>query len=82
MRLWAKERGNQYLHIGGGVGGQKDNLYTFKSGFSKQRHEFFTLRSIVDTEKYNDLLHFRAKAIDKSVEDLQESNFFPAYRAS
>lgn len=81
MRLWAKERGNKYLHIGGGVGGKKDNLYTFKSGFSKQRHEFFTLRSVVDTERYNDLLHFRAKSINKSVEELQQSQFFPAYRA-
>jgi hypothetical protein len=82
MRLWAKERGNQYLHIGGGVGGKQDNLYTFKSGFSKQRHEFFTWRSVVDLERYNDLLQFRANAINKSVEELQQSQFFPAYRAS
>jgi hypothetical protein len=82
VRLWAKERGNQYLHIGGGVGGQKDNLYTFKSGFSKQRHDFFTLRTVVDSNMYNDLLHFRAKTINKSVEDLKTSTFFPAYRAS
>ena len=82
MRLWAKARGNKYLHIGGGVGGKKDNLYTFKSGFSKQRHEFFTLRSIVDKHLYNDLLKFRAKSIDKSIEELQQSCFFPAYRAS
>lgn len=82
MRLWAKERGNQYLHIGGGVGGEKDNLYTFKSGFSKQRHDFFTLRSVVDTEKYNDLLQLRAKTINKPFEELEVSQFFPAYRAN
>lgn len=82
MRLWAKARGNKYLHIGGGVGGKKDNLYTFKSGFSKQRHEFFTLRSVVDTERYNYLLNFKANAMDKSVEELEESQFFPAYRAN
>jgi len=82
MRLWAKERGNKYLHIGGGVGGKQDNLYTFKSGFSKQRHEFFTLRSIVDPARYNDLVSFRANAINKSVEELQQTPFFPAYRAS
>ena len=81
MRLWAKARGNKYLHIGGGVGGKQDNLYTFKSGFSKQRHEFFTMRSVVDTPRYNDLLQFRAKSINKSVEELQRSQFFPAYRA-
>lgn len=82
MRLWAKERGNQYLHIGGGVGGKKDNLYTFKSGFSKQRHEFLTLRSIVDREKYNHLLQLRANVLNKSVAELEQSEFFPAYRAS
>ncbi len=82
MRLWAKARGNQYLHIGGGVGGKKDNLYTFKSGFSKQRHEFLTLRSIVDHNRYKELLEFRAKSINKSVEELKQSQFFPAYRAS
>lgn len=81
MRLWAKARGNQYLHIGGGVGGKKDNLYTFKSGFSKQRHEFFTFRSVVNQQKYNDLVQFRAKSIDKSVQELEQSQFFPAYRA-
>ncbi|WP_019503972.1 GNAT family N-acetyltransferase [Pleurocapsa sp. PCC 7319] len=82
MRLWAKARGNQYLHIGGGVGGKKDNLYTFKSGFSKQRHEFLTLRSVIDNNNYNNLIEFRAQSINKSVEDLKKSQFFPAYRAS
>jgi hypothetical protein len=82
MRLWAKARGNQYLHLGGGVGGIKDNLYTFKSGFSQQRHEFLTCRLVVDSDLYNDLLQFRAKILNKSVEELQSSQFFPAYRAS
>lgn len=82
MRLWAKARGNKYLHIGGGVGGKEDNLYTFKSGFSKQRHEFFTWRSIVHPENYNNLVKFRASTINKSVEELQQNPFFPAYRAS
>ena len=82
MRLWAKARDNKYLHIGGGVGGNKDNLYTFKSGFSKQRHDFYTLRSVVDTQRYNHLVKLKADAIDKSVEELQESQFFPAYRAN
>lgn len=82
MRLWAKDRGNKYLHIGGGVGGKKDNLYTFKSGFSKQRHNFYTLRAVVDDNRYKDLLKFRAKTINKSVQDLEKSSFFPAYRAS
>lgn len=53
-----------------------------KSGFSKQRHQFFTLRKIVDAELYNKLLQARANSINKSVAELQSSQFFPAYRAS
>lgn len=80
MRLWAKDRGNRYLHMGGGVNGKKDDLYTFKSGFSKQRHQFFTLRSIVNDSIYNDLLKSRAKLLSKTIEELNASQFFPAYR--
>ena len=82
MSLWAKARDNEYLHIGGGVGGKKDNLFTFKSGFSKQRHQFFTLRLVVDETKYSELTISRAKELNKSPEELIESQFFPAYRAS
>ena len=81
-RLWAKERGNKFLHIGGGVGGQKDKLFTFKSGFSKQRHQFFTMRLIIDEEKYDYLVSHKAQAKNISVAQLKESNFFPAYRAN
>lgn len=83
VRLWAKERGNRYMHIGGGVGGsQNDSLYRFKSGFSRQRHNWQILRLIADKEKYDCLLQIRAKALNTPVEKLLESNFFPAYRAS
>ncbi|WP_036487784.1 GNAT family N-acetyltransferase [Myxosarcina sp. GI1] len=81
MRLWGKERGNKFLHIGGGVGGKKDNLYTFKSGFSRQRHQFLTLRLIVDRDKYNYLVNLRANNLDIPPETLLKTNFFPAYRA-
>lgn len=83
VRLWAKERGNQFLHLGGGIGGSKeDKLHTFKSGFSRQRHDFLTLRLVTDKEKYTHLLNQRAKVLKKPVEELLNSNFFPAYRAS
>ena len=82
VRVWAKERGNKYMHIGGGVGGCKtDSLYHFKSGFSRQRHNWQILRLILDEEKYDYLLQTRAKALNIPVEKLLESNFFPAYRA-
>jgi hypothetical protein len=81
VRLWGRERGNEYLHIGGGIGGlSTDSLFTFKSGFSRQRHEFSTMRLIADDYKYFKLVELRAKELNKEVQELVESNFFPAYR--
>lgn len=83
VRLWAKERGNEFLHIGGGVGGSTtDSLYTFKSGFSRQRHHFLTLKLITDEEKYYSLVNLRAKALNTQAEALLSLDFFPAYRSS
>lgn len=76
-RYWAKERGNRYLHIGGGVGSNEDALYRFKSGFSKQRHKFWTLRLITNLTQYNHLVSLKEQ---ERCEPL-ETNFFPAYRA-
>jgi Acetyltransferase (GNAT) domain len=81
MRLWAKARGNTFLHIGGGVGGSKeDKLYTFKSGFSRQRHRFKTARFVIDPAKYEHLVNLRAQALGVSASQLLETDFFPAYR--
>lgn len=81
-RFWAKERGNKFLHLGGGLGGAKDSLYHFKAGFSQQRHKFLTLRLVTNHEHYNSLIHSRAKALNTRPEQLINSGFFPAYRAS
>ncbi len=82
VRYWAKERGNELMHIGSGVGGTKDSLYHFKAGFSKQRHDWLALRLIPDIEKYNYLTHLRAESLNTKVEKLFESSFFPAYRSN
>jgi hypothetical protein len=80
-RYWAHQRGNQFLHLGGGVGASKDAVYNFKAGFSKLRHSFYTLRLIVDRQKYRYLVEMKAKSLDIPVENLLSSNFFPAYRS-
>lgn len=82
VRFWAKERGNQVFHLGGGVGSAKDSLYHFKAGFSKQRHTFQTFRLIVDTKQYLNLVKLRAKYLNTEAEKLLETDFFPAYRLS
>lgn len=81
-RYWAKSRGNEFFHMGGGVGGSnQDSLFAFKSGFSQERHNFFTMRLITDREKYEHLVELRAKYLNIHPEELLRSNFFPAYRA-
>jgi Acetyltransferase (GNAT) domain len=81
MRLWAKARGNTFLHIGGGVGGSKeDKLYTFKSGFSRQRHRFMTARFVINPANYEHLINLRAQTLGISSTQLLETGFFPAYR--
>lgn len=81
-RYWAHRRGNKFLHLGGGIGGEQDHLYRFKAGFSKLRHPFYTLRSIVDRDKYDYLLDLKARSSNIAVEKLRDSGFFPAYRSS
>ena len=82
VRYWAKERGNEFLHLGGGYGGAKDGVYNFKAGFSKERRIFLTLRLITDEQKYHHLVDLRAKYLNTSSEKLLNSDFFPAYRSS
>lgn len=81
VRLWAKSRGNEFLHLGGGIGGSKeDRLYCFKAGFSRQRHTFKTARFILDPENYHNLIVSRARFLGIPAAQLFESSFFPAYR--
>ena len=81
-RLWAKERNNKVLYLGGGIGDARDGVYTFKSGFSKQRSTYSTLRLVLDENAYLCLVRTRAKALGTSVNALLSSKFFPAYRSA
>lgn len=82
IRFWAKERGNQVYHMGGGVGSEKDGVYYFKAGFSKLRQKFLTLRLIVDNQQYLQLVELQAHALKSHPETLIKTGFFPAYRCS
>jgi hypothetical protein len=82
VRFWAKERGNKIFHLGGGVGSSQDSLYEFKSGFSKQRHNFLTMRLIINEKKYLELVNFQARVLETEPEKLLVNGFFPAYRCT
>jgi hypothetical protein len=76
--LWAKERGNRSLHLGGGLGGGNDSLFHFKAGFSRLRHAFHTWRLITDADAYRRLSQ-RTAAHEPGAQD-GAADFFPAYR--
>jgi lipid II:glycine glycyltransferase (peptidoglycan interpeptide bridge formation enzyme) len=76
-RTWAKESGNHVFHLGGGVGGYADSLFRFKAGFSKDRHNYYTYRMILDEQRYATLL-----SSPQVIDDYSNNNsdYFPMYR--
>ena len=72
--------GYKKLNLGGGLGGQDDNLFRFKAGFSKStfRYEMFTCK--FDGAVYDQLLDQRRAEAAASGGVLQQ-NFYPEYRA-
>jgi Acetyltransferase (GNAT) domain len=81
IRTWAKERNNNFLHLGGGVGNAKDSLYHFKAGFSKTTKPFMTMRMIVNENAYSQLTNSTALTSNRTPLEMIESSFFPAYRS-
>jgi ribosomal protein S18 acetylase RimI-like enzyme len=76
VRGWARDRGNQVMHLGGGVGGDNDSLMQFKLGFSPRRHTFATLRMVIDEREYGRLVEARDPRLDPGA----RGGFFPLYR--
>jgi hypothetical protein len=71
---WFKDRGNRWLHLGGGIGGTHDSLMHFKLGFSPQTFPFYTCRVVLEPKLYDELSE-RANGLKNG-----GSSFFPAYR--
>lgn len=79
-RLWARARGNERLHLGGGVGGAQDSVFSFKAGFSRVFSDYVTLRMVIDHGRYAELVRLRAEQLGVVPELVRDSGFFPAYR--
>ena len=69
-----RDQGIDYLHLGGGLGGEKDSLYQFKSGFSDQSLSFKTWRFKADETSYDLMVD------DRGLTNSFNSDFFPLYR--
>lgn len=78
---WGQQRGNKYLNLGGGLGGSRDSLYHFKSGFSDRVASFMTMQSIVNQDLYDRLTHARAETLNKKISEFENTSFFPLYRS-
>ncbi len=72
---FAKEKGFEILHLGGGMKG-KDSLFLFKSGFSDLYFPYYVYGVVHNEKVYNRLVEERKKK-----GPLPENFYFPLYRA-
>jgi hypothetical protein len=68
--------GPAILHLGGGLGADRDSLFRFKAGFSPERATFHSLRLVCDEAAYRDL----APGSRQESEEYGLRGFFPSYR--
>ena len=71
----ASELKFKYLHLGGGLGGQKDGLFNFKYGFSKKSIKFYFFKMIVNIEAYKKLSNLSDSM------PIPDHGYFPLYRS-
>ena len=72
---WARERGCELLHLGGGTAGA-DSLFAFKKSFGGETDTYAFATLVADRERYDALVARRAEEPEPPRPD-----FFPAYRA-
>lgn len=70
----ATELGYKYLHLGGGLGAERDSLFNFKFGFSKESIEFCVLKMITNMQVYKRLSNLN------DGDTVPETGYFPLYR--
>jgi GNAT superfamily N-acetyltransferase len=75
---WARDRGCEYLHLGGGAKGE-DSLLSFKKSFGGESFQYSFLTMITDSERYDALVHHQHLR-GSQIAPL-DPDFFPKYRA-
>ena len=78
--VWARARGSDIMHIGGGRGGREDSLFWFKSRFSPARHDFSTGSWVLDPAAYRELV--RARVHEPGTRTDGDPDYFPGYRTA
>ena len=81
-QVWARARGNKFLHIGGGRGSRDDDpLFRFKAMFSSTYLPFYTGRWVLNAEAYDFLTAERQRQAEMQGDSCLAPTFFPIYRA-
>ncbi|WP_248722996.1 GNAT family N-acetyltransferase [Seonamhaeicola sp. ML3] len=73
MRISGTGEGYKFFNLGGGLGNNEDELFRFKSSFSKDFKTFKIWKCIVDQDMYDSL-------VSKSNNKNESIDFFPLYR--
>ena len=75
VALWGCENGCKSFCLGGGVGSNRDSLFSFKKAFYREENlnRFLIGKKVFDSSKYSELVKMRN--MEKS------EDFFPKYRA-
>jgi hypothetical protein len=72
---WARDRGCELLHLGGGTSGA-DSLFAFKKSFGGETFTYAFATLVADPDRYDELVARRAEEPESP-----RPGFFPAYRA-
>jgi dTDP-4-amino-4,6-dideoxygalactose transaminase len=80
VRLWGTDLGARALHLGGGLGGKQDSLFSYKATFSEQRYNFATWRWTIQPEIYAELCERRLQTNRARGLEPTCSSYFPAFR--
>lgn len=72
VACWSSSNGYKLMHLGGGLGSQKDSLYKFKKAFNRQEDLIFSIgKKMFNGVIYDELTGVNSHTI---------SNYFPKYR--
>ena len=82
IRKWATKEGYRWFFLGGGVGSQRDSLFNFKHGFSRQTFPFGVIKKILLQDEYEKLVTKKARELNVGREIIRAQAFFPSYRIS
>ena len=80
MIRWARQRGDELFHLGGGLRARADSLFLFKQGFSTLTLGYRTFRAVFDRSRYSMLVERRGLEQPSGAAPEGNYGFFPDYR--